>query len=169
MTSEELVLNNQKLISYTLNLLNITYNREDFYSIGQIGLVKASKYYNKDKGSFSNYAIRCIKNEIFYRTHKKQLKTISLSTPIGDNIELEDTIVDNYSFENKLETQDFIEKLLEPLSKRERDYIISYYGLFGRVRKSGPQIAKELGISHQAVDVVIRRAQKKLREEVKKC
>lgn len=54
-----------QLITVALNKLNIPERyRRDFYQIGYIGLDRAIKTYKIERGSFSTWAVICIKSEI---------------------------------------------------------------------------------------------------------
>ena len=60
---------------------------EDYISIGSIGLIKAIKTFDDNKGRLATYACRCIENELlmFFRGKKKFSKEISLYEPIGQD------------------------------------------------------------------------------------
>lgn len=63
MTVEErnkLVEDNLKLISYSLNLLKVTWN-EDYFQQGVLELIRCAENYDESKGyKFSTYATKCI-------------------------------------------------------------------------------------------------------------
>lgn len=62
---------------------------EDYISIGSIGLIKAIKTFDDNKGKLVTYACRCIENELlmFLRGKKKFSREVSLFEPIGQDKE----------------------------------------------------------------------------------
>ena len=77
---EQLVNENVGLVQYVINKFtnkeytknNPLYDADDIMQIGMIGLFKAAKSYDENRGcNFSTMAVTCIKNEI-YRTFMKQ-------------------------------------------------------------------------------------------------
>ena len=64
MTEEQklLVENNHNLIYFMIHKMNESV--EEYYDLAAIALCKAAISYQSDNGSFSNYACRCIRNEI---------------------------------------------------------------------------------------------------------
>ena len=168
MSREKLVLDNQRLITYTLSLLHIPYNEDDF-SVGQIGLVRASKTYDKSKGKFSTYAIQCIKTAIFNDRRKKQINTVSLETQICEDITLGDVIADNYIFEEKVILKEYVSSIMKILTPTERKYITNYFGLNGNRPCTFKEIAKKYNVSYQAVQSMTTRALQKMRKRGKLC
>lgn len=84
--------NNLRLVHYLVNhKCGKSQNDEeydDMVSIGEIGLIKASKTYDSSKEiKFATYATRCILNEIFmyFRKSNKYANDISLDEPIESN------------------------------------------------------------------------------------
>lgn len=83
--ANKLVEDNLALVYFVLkDKLHISVNHPDYdemVSIGNEALVKASRSYNKDKYTFSTYAITCIYNEICFqycrkKTAEKRLKEL---------------------------------------------------------------------------------------------
>jgi len=76
--NNKLVEDNLKLISYIINRYFYGKSKqkdewEDMFSCGTIGLVKAAKTYDPEKGKFCTWAAMCIKNSIrmYFRQEKK--------------------------------------------------------------------------------------------------
>lgn len=70
---EQLILTNTGMVGIVLKSLNLPVYDEDLQSIGIIGLIKAVKSYDTERGfKFSTYATRVIRNEILMSLQKKQ-------------------------------------------------------------------------------------------------
>lgn len=150
---------------------------EDLISIGTIGLIKAIKTYNDDRGvRLATYAARCIENEVLMhlRNIKKVKQEVSIYEPIGydkegNEISLLDVLtVDNEIIdlvETKLQEEKVREKI-NTLSCRERQVIEMRYGLFDGLKETQREIARKLGISRSYVSRIEKRALKKLIREI---
>lgn len=85
---------------------------EDLTSCANIGLCKAAMTWDSTKSKFTTYACSCIRNAIRLELRSRQhtIETISIDTPIEENLTIEDTIADDcgipkvidYSFINEL-------------------------------------------------------------------
>lgn len=150
---------------------------EDLISIGTIGLIKAIKTYNEDKGvRLATYAARCIENEVLMhlRNIKKLKKEVSLYDPIGydkegNEISLIDVLTTDNEIVEFVETKLQEEKIrgkIDILTKRERQVIEMRYGLFDGLKETQREIAKKLGISRSYVSRIEKRALKKLIKEI---
>lgn len=94
----------ENIITDNLNLVHHVINKyykcnkndyDDYYQVGVIGLINASKNYNPSlDASFSTYAYACIKNEILKYIKKNETNYISLEETVYDDIRVEDTIED---------------------------------------------------------------------------
>lgn len=134
---DELIINNEKLIYYVLQKLNLYNMRDEYYDLGLIGLCKAAKKFDPNRGvKFSTLACMCIQNSILHeiRRNKKKIdnNTVSLNTIIGgdkNNLYLED-ILSNYELEidiiDKEEIQDLY-KAIDRLENIEKRIIKLYY------------------------------------------
>lgn len=61
----EEIINNEKLVYSIINKYNGYFDKKDLYQVGMIGLINASKNYNKDLGvKFSTYAYTYIFGEV---------------------------------------------------------------------------------------------------------
>ncbi len=112
--NRDLVVNNQKLvylvIQRNLGIAPNSPNYEDIVSIGTIGLAKAVVTYDPSKGiTFSSYATKCIRNEIFmyFRRERKYEEAISLDQPIE-----EDDWGKSFTLGDKISTPDFVEEII---------------------------------------------------------
>lgn len=76
----KIVESNLGLVGDRLKKLNIKHeNTEDMFSVGVIGLIKATEHYDqKYNTTFATYATRCITNEIFMEFNLVILKAIYL-------------------------------------------------------------------------------------------
>ncbi len=149
---------------------------DDLISIGIIGLIKAVTTFDGSKNSrLATYAARCIENELLMmlRTRKKLAREISMDEKIGVDQEgrelrLMDVLEsDPIDVLEKLETQKYIQKMYEGLSRalteRELQVISERYGLFGHSELTQREIAAKLGISRSYVSRIEKGALKKLR------
>ncbi|MCZ0702328.1 RNA polymerase sporulation-specific sigma factor [Natronobacillus azotifigens] len=174
-----------KLIEHNLRLVahivkkfeNTGEDTEDLISIGTIGLIKGIESYSTDKGTkLATYAARCIENEILMhlRAMKKTKKDVSLQDPIGQDKEgNEISLIDILQAEND-DIVEFIQlnmevakiqKYLSILDKREKQVLISRYGLGGEKERTQKEIAKELNISRSYVSRIEKRALMKVFHE----
>jgi len=174
---EKLIKHNLRLVAHiSKKYQNSKIDQDELISIGSIGLMKAVKSYNLDKGhSFSTYAARCIQNEILmmFRSNKKYNNEISIDEKIGadkdgNEITLIDVLQDsNFSVEDKVETKIIFNKLLfyidKNLSQREKEVIYLRYGIGGGAPLTQNEVAKILNISRSYIS----RIEKKAIEELK--
>lgn len=171
MTRDELIINNQALITLVLKKLNLTSRFDELFDVGLIGLTKAANKFDTNKGyKFSTYASRCISNEILMCFRKKQLSTISLETQISDNLRIQDTLTDNYDFTEDIAKKDIIKQIynnLNILSHLEKECLIRYYGLYNVEEQKQINIARDLGISKDYCSRLVNRAINKLKGNLK--
>ncbi len=172
----------QKLVEHNLRLVahiakkyeNVGEDPEDLISIGSIGLMKAVRTFNRERGAkLATYAARCIDNEILMhlRATKRLRQEAYLEEPIGvdkdgNEITLLDTLATNgedvvLQVERALEQRKLME-LLNVLTKRERLVLQLRYGLIDGVRATQREIAKELRISRSYVSRIEKKAIEKL-------
>ena len=174
-----------KLIEHNLRLVahivkkydNNKGESDDLISIGTIGLIKGIDTFSPDKGvKITTYCARCIENEIlmYYRKSNKYSKDISINETIGydkdgNEIAIQDIIkTDSKDFCEDIDLKDNIKllhKYLNVLNKREKEIIISRYGLDNNKEKTQKTISKHLGISRSYVSRIEKRALTKLIRE----
>lgn len=136
------------------------FDYDDLYQEATLGLLKAVKSYNGEKGSFSAFAKLCVESELltYIRSFNKK-STI----PANNLIELKDEFHMPLSdpqdiYINREETDDMRKKLKDSLSDLEFKIICCYI-----MGKSYENIAAELGISVKSVDNAIQRVRRKLK------
>lgn len=170
-----LIVHNLRLVAHIAKKYeNVGEEQEDLISIGSIGLMKAVKTFNPERGTkLATYAARCIDNEIlmYLRATKRPRQEAYLQEPIGiDKEGNEITLMDTLStddddilqqVEKALEQHKLME-LLNVLTKRERLVIQLRYGLIDGVKSTQREIAKELRISRSYVSRIEKRAIEKL-------
>jgi RNA polymerase sporulation-specific sigma factor len=173
-----LIEHNLRLVAHIVKKFeNTGEDAEDLISIGTIGLIKAIESYSQGKGTkLATYAARCIENEILMhlRSLKKTKKDVSLHDPIGQDkegneISLIDVlksesedVIDTIQLNMELEK---IKKYIDVLDEREKEVIISRFGLDLQREKTQREIAKELGISRSYVSRIEKRALMKMFHE----
>ena len=118
---EKLIKHNLRLVAHIVKKYSITnIEQEELISVGSIGLLKAVKTYDINKGhSFSTYSARCIQNEILmlFRLNKKFSNEISIEEKIGtdkdgNDISLIDIIQDSHcNIEDKAISRVLFKKL----------------------------------------------------------
>lgn len=173
-----LIEHNLRLVAHIVKKFeNTGEEAEDLISIGTIGLIKAIESYSQGKGTkLATYAARCIENEILMhlRSLKKTKKDVSLHEPIGQDrdgneISLIDVlksegedVADEIHLNMEIEQ---VRKYIEVLDEREREVIVSRFGLDLQKEKTQREIAKELGISRSYVSRIEKRALMKIFHE----
>ena len=150
---------------------------EDLISIGTIGLIKAIKTYNDERGvKLATYSARCIENEVlmYLRNTKKLKQEVSIYEPIGydkegNEISLLDVLTTDNEIIDMVEMKMQEEKIRDKigvLTRRERQVIEMRYGLFNGLKETQRDIAKKMGISRSYVSRIEKRALKKLIREI---
>ena len=177
---EILVRHNLRLVAHIIKKYkNCGIDSEDLISIGTIGLMKAIKTFNLEKGnSFSTYASRCIENEILmdFRADKKNAQAIFFDDVIstdkdGNNLSLYEILCDNSTsvdqqIENKILYKKIEKIVLNKLDEREKEIIIKRFGLFGNQSKTQIELANELNISRSYISRLEKKAIKTIRNSV---
>lgn len=174
----KLIEHNLRLVAHIVKKYDNNKNEsDDLISIGTIGLIKGVDTFSPEKGvKITTYCARCIENEILmhFRKNNKYSKDISINETIGydkdgNEIAIQDVI--------KTETKDFCDdidlkenikslyKYLDVLNKREKEIIISRYGLKNNKEQTQKKISKHLGISRSYVSRIEKRALTKLLRE----
>jgi RNA polymerase sporulation-specific sigma factor len=150
---------------------------EDLISIGIIGLIKAIKTYNNERGvRLATYAARCIENEVLMhlRNIKKLKQEVSIYDPIGydkegNEISLIDILTSDSEIIEQIDIRLQEEKVIKNLgvlNRRERQVIEMRYGIFSGLKETQRDIAKKLGISRSYVSRIEKRAVNKLMKEI---
>ena len=174
----KLIEHNLKLVAHIVKKYDKKVeDSDDLISIGTIGLIKGIDSYSNHHGTrLTTYSARCIENEIlmFFRSNKKNSKNISLNEMIGfDRDGNEITFLDilktpDPEFDMKLHEKQNISKLkkyFNILSDREKEIMVSRYGLNGEKEVTQKEIASKAGISRSYVSRIEKRALTKLLRE----
>lgn len=174
---DEIILNNTGLIIQAMKDLKcrITCDEdfEDYYYAGLIGLIKASKNYDSQKGK-STYLYRGIKMAIQreFRTRSAKIrnyeKPLSLNKEITPGVEFIELLEDSRNIEteiiNKITVRDALNKLPK---RRYKDILIKYYGIDCE-EQSSPKIALKYGTTQQNINELRIRGLKRLKKELMK-
>ncbi|MDD2620155.1 MAG: RNA polymerase sporulation sigma factor SigK [Syntrophomonadaceae bacterium] len=173
-----LIEHNLRLVAHVVRKYeNSSEDMEDLISIGTIGLVKAIKTYNNERGvRLATYAARCIDNEVLMhlRNTKKQKQEVYLYDPIGyDKEGNEISLIDVLTIDNEIIDlvevriqEEKIREKINALSRRERQVIEMRYGLFNGLKETQRDIAKKMGISRSYVSRIEKKAIRKLIKEI---
>lgn len=173
-----LIERNMRLVAHIVKKYqNVDEETQELISVGTIGLIKAVKTFNPDRGSrLVTYAARCIDNELlmYLRARKKTMREVSLYEPVGTDKEgnqirlLDICESDEPDVEEELDLKWRLHrlKMLLPklLTKREQEIITMRYGLNGTRALTQRQIAAGIGISRSYVSRIEKKALAKLRE-----
>ena len=148
-----------------------TYDYEDIFSIGSIGLIKAVDTFDSGKGfAFSTYASRCILNEILQAFRKKNEIMASLQDIVfdglGNEITLADTIPDKEPhFTETVEDEIFLDGVKqimnENLGGHEKAVFEMLYNYTDR-KPTNNEVAAILGVSQPQVSRLDRKIRQKL-------
>lgn len=174
----KLIEHNLRLVAHVVRKYETSgEDMEDLISIGTIGLIKAIKTFNDERGvRLATYAARCIENEVLMhlRNIKKVKQEVSIYDPIGydkegNEISLIDILTTDNEIIDVLEAKMQEEKIrgkMGILTRRERQVIEMRYGLFTGLKETQREIARKLGISRSYVSRIEKRAVKKLIKEI---
>ena len=175
----KLIEHNLRLVAHVVRKYETSgEDMEDLISIGTIGLIKAIKTYNNDRGvRLATYAARCIENEVLMhlRNIRKLRQEVSIYDPIGydkegNEISLMDVLTSDSEILDIIEAKMQGEKVkdkMDTLSSREREVIEMRYGLFNGLKETQRDIARNLGISRSYVSRIEKRAVNKLIREIR--
>ncbi len=170
---QKIVLENLRLVTLVIKKLNVNYDFNDLTSVGLIGLCKGAKSFDPSKGyKASTYLTRCIQNEIFYyfrSIRKPTNNTVSIDTPIADNLTLEDTIADDFDIEKNMIEKDQIniaKMAMQSLNEKEKIVVVHRYGIDGAKKLTQEQLAKKLNTSQATVSRLYSHAIKKIKKEL---
>lgn len=153
---QKLCEDNINLAYYIVSQYYPTYIHDDDVKASALfGLCKAAESYDPNKGLFSTYAVKCIRNEINqeFINRKPYSKMVSLESRVGDEMTLGDMIID----EDDIAYMD--EAFYNTLTKEERDVLeVENMGF------NSEEIAEMFGYSVQKVQKLLRMTRKKWRK-----
>lgn len=158
---EKLILENINLVRYLMKKNFGTTFDEELFQMGCVGLVKAGKRFDPNRGfKFVTYASHIIQNEWKQSYRKKRINTISLEEPITDNLKLSDMLVDK-NIQNGIYVEEIFLKTIEGFSDRDKRIInLDMRGI------KQVDIAKELKISQPQVSRVMNKFREKIKKEL---
>jgi RNA polymerase primary sigma factor len=142
-------------------------NLLDLVSEGNLSLILAAEKFDVSRGfKFSTYASRVIMRSFSRTTVREISRRRRFVTGHQDLFEAVATPrTDEHGRENgRQRNQEAVRRMLGRLSDREREVIISRFGLEGAREKTLCQLGKELGITRQRVSQIELRAREKLRK-----
>ncbi len=170
MTEEQklLVENNHNLIYFMIHKMNESV--EEYYDLAAIALCKAAINYQPDKGSFANYACRCIRNEILLDHRARMMPKrwmneylISYDAPAlvqnedGEEITLLEQLKTFESVENEALSRIMYLEVVEQLGKTDSKVL----QFFEKGLKQ-QEIAEIMGVTQANISRVKRRVEKML-------
>lgn len=181
LAEEKLVKHNLRLVAHIVKkYVNTKADQDDLISVGSIGLMKAVKSYNPQKGNtFSTYASRCIQNEILMllRSQKKLYHEVSLEDGIktdkdGNEVSLIDIVEDTkQNIAENTEIKILYEKMLKiiksNLCERDQKILFMRFGLEGYKQKTQNEVAKHLGISRSYISRLEKKSIKDIKSQLK--
>lgn len=169
--NDEFIINNMKLVPYTINKYIKIFSNEDvndYYQIGYIGLIKASRTFNAEKSSWCTYAVRCIINEalMYKRKNKRHDNQIYLDDFIKDSnetITYADVLCDLDTIEDVLAVEQMKVNLNIVLERQTfiNKKIIKYYLKTGCKQQ---EIANKFGIQQSQVSRILKNYKNKVKE-----
>lgn len=173
--SNIIFLHNMKLVLKQVynRFQSVNYDKDDLISIGNIGLLNAIKTFDISKEvSFSNYAIKCIDNEILksIRSINKNNQEISLDKTVkynrdGNELKIGDTIPDKTDiFEDYTSTELYsaINEIVNNLPERDKEIIKLYFGFYDNKVYKQKEIADMMSLSKSYITKIIQDNVKKI-------
>lgn len=140
---------------------NTTWEEEDLFGIGTIGLVKAIDSYKVGSGiSLSTYAATCIRNEILKSLRKEKRRRLQIDALIaedenGNCVYLWDTFfsedIDTYSQIEREELIITVHRCIESLGERDSTLIKHRFGIGTGTILTQKEVAEVIGCSKSNV------------------
>lgn len=177
---EMLINRNMRLVAHMVKKYTTSdLEAEDMLSIGTIGLIKAIKSFDYEKGSrFATYAAKCIDNELLMtlRNNKKRVRDVLLSDTM--TVDKEGNEVSFFEFAKdlgesvedqvckKCEIERLNKAVRSALSDRERKIIELRYGLNNTREMTQNEVAKLFNISRSYVSRIEKKALYKLKASI---
>lgn len=175
----KLVEGNVRFVTYICNKYQNEYIEfEDLFQTGCIGLIKAIRTFDIDKGyKFTTYAAQVIGNEIkmLLKKLKKTERNVSFDTIIVENdknskkLTLEQVLASNENIEEDYLAQELTElaqSSLNILNERARRILEYYFGFRGQ-RLSQREIARLFGLEQSTVSKIVTKSLKQMRAYLK--
>lgn len=175
---DKLIESNMRFVTYICKQYQTDYvEYEDLFQIGSIGLIKAVKTFDVEKGNrFATYAYQVIGNEIkmALRKTKKIDKNISLDASIhesdktGEKIVLERVLASDNDVEEECVKKEFVRNILNILKEKDRFILECYFGFRGQ-DFTQKEIANLLDMEQSNVSRKISHALKEIRLYLNMC
>ena len=178
---DKIIIHNLRLVKLIVfNFYDPIITKEDMFSTGILGLIKAIDTYKREmKSSFSTYASVCIRNEIItlLRNKQKSKKEVSLEDIIsydrnGNNLRYrdilseEDTeILNGLIIETDKET---LRKCFLKLSDKEKEVIFLLYGFYDSKIFTQKEIAEKLNLTQSMISKIKTKVLRLLKVEFEK-
>lgn len=181
-SKDKIVLYNIKLVFHVVKTMYRNYFdkgfKNDLYSMGMIGLIKAVKYFDITKNyEFTTYATNCIKNEIYNYVTKTRFScynTLNLDgtiknskndseTPLLELIQTQLNIEEDYV---KKESFEIVLEIIESLPEYRKEIFKSYYGI-NKDKLNQREIAQLHGVSTNAISQSLKRTLRHIKKEIK--
>jgi RNA polymerase sporulation-specific sigma factor len=166
---ETLAEENYKLIHHLVRKYgNRSYNYDDLYGAGQLGMVKALNTFDTSKDiKFATYAARCIVNEIFmvFRRENKHMSNISIDTPVaadqdGGEVTILDFISAPVEEDEIAEVNPAVTKVVKRLNERDQTVLKMFFE-----GKSQKEIGESLGYAQSYISRIMRRTFEEIKKE----
>lgn len=164
----------QKVAHQYLKHYKGRYTYDELESAAFLGLVKASKKFNNEKGvQFSTYAYLVAEGEIrnmargdkWYFVKRgvyQEMYSLNYVIEPEHNTEMQDILQDETDIEENAINRVTINKLLDLLSDRDRKIVYLYF----YEQLAQPKISEIMNIAQSSVSRIIRDSIKKMREEL---
>lgn len=164
-TTEQLIIKNEGLVYYTLDMLNCKYSDEAI-SVGYEALWRAIETYDKSRNiKFSTYAVTCIRNAIWdmFRAQKEvsdnEVFIEDLQQELG---RCDATLEPAEPTERYLIVQEAVDEALKKLKGKKRQIAVIWIGR----KMSATAIAQEVGCSQSYVSQVIGQVKNLVKKEL---
>ncbi|GAA0121086.1 MULTISPECIES: sigma-70 family RNA polymerase sigma factor [Clostridium] len=146
------------------------YDKEDLLQLGRISILKAIDKYQEDKGEFIPYAIRSIKNNFNYliRSNVKSNYEVSLNTPIGEDIILQDKLIYEEDFVGEYINKEIREHLYEFVNMLKPEHKDLIYYIYLDKKGNLKEYSEYKGMKYMTVVKRKEIAIKKLKEMFRK-
>lgn len=180
MVSNEEFKKYERMIYDCMKKLKIYRDKEDYYQIGAIGLIRALETYDESKGfTKSTYFYKCISNEICREIKKENAlcrgggaEVVSLNAMAkGKEIELFEIIGSNVDVNKEYEVKEKIKtlkKIVESLKPRDKEIMKYHLGLDDYPVLNQREIGEMLGLTRSYVGKLICNNLDKIKKELDK-
>lgn len=172
-----LIERNIRLVMYTVNnfCTNSSYEEDELFSAGLIGLIKSVDTYNLNKNvAFITYSLKCIKNEIFIfmRNNYKNLNVDSYDKKNDSNeTNVIESISTNEDFTESLENKElyaFIDQCLLKLPAKDQEILKLYFGFGNNEPKTQEEISKIINLPQPNISKKMKKNLQKIKNELLK-